>query len=36
MKPVSSIKSMNADTNVELQKAGEEMSTKAAAAEQAT
>ena len=36
MKPVSSIKSMNADTNVELQKAGEEMSSKAAAAEQAT
>ena len=34
--PVNSLNNMNADTNVELQKTGEEMSNKAAAAEQAT
>lgn len=36
MQPVNNINNMNSNTNVELQKAGEEMSTKAAAAEQAT
>lgn len=34
--PVNSLNSMNADSNLELQKTGEEMSSKAAAAEQAT
>ena len=34
--PVNSLNNMNADNNVELQKTGEEMSNKAAAAEQAT
>lgn len=36
LSPVNSLNNMNADTNVELQKTGEEMSNKAAAAEQAT
>ena len=34
--PVNSLNNMNADNNVELQKTGEEMSNKVAAAEQAT